>query len=458
MSVQPLTRRAILALTAGGAFTAAIPGQAWASGSTRPGAVRAPKLTAADQQIVKAIRPGRALDQLFHLTEDIGQRYAGTPGEVQAAKYLERRLEKLGLDVETPSFSVPDVNLGKIISPALDSHLCWDCRSATGAPTGAEARGRLTQAYTVVADLPAKLNNRIVLVNNGTAVKDVVAAAQERRARAVIVLATPATPPRQSGPPSLSLTTPSTIPVLTVGQVQSKDLQRIAANERTISIETVAHKVITSRNVIATSPGSGPKRARKKVMISAHYDSVIGARGANDDGSGTVLTLELARVLHKMPHFHDLQFALWGAEEIGLVGSRDYVDSLNQNDRDNIAGVFQNDMVGTSWEEAEKYWVLSYDGKANPVNEQVLAAGKRLGYAKRMSDVTERGSSDHQSFQEVGVASGNFSWRGVEAPSLLEPEYHSADDTIRDNISVERLTVSMELIGTAAYALAATKS
>jgi hypothetical protein len=54
----------------------------------------------------------------------------------------------------------------------------------------------------------------------------------------------------------------------------------------------------------------------------------------------------------------------------------------------------------------------------------------------------------------VGVPSGNFSWRGAETPALLEPEYHSADDTIEANISLERLTISMEIQGCAAYALA----
>lgn len=49
---------------------------------------------------------------------------------------------------------------------------------------------------------------------------------------------------------------------------------------------------------------------------------------------------------------------------------------------------------------------------------------------------------------------GNFSWRGVETPALLEREYHSADDTIAANISLERLTVSMEIQGSAALALA----
>ena len=63
-------------------------------------------------------------------------------------------------------------------------------------------------------------------------------------------------------------------------------------------------------------------------MVSGHYDTVIGAPGANDDGSGTVLTLEIARVLAELPTEATLRFALWGSEEQGLIGSRYHVAQL----------------------------------------------------------------------------------------------------------------------------------
>ncbi|MGL4178607.1 MAG: M28 family peptidase, partial [Dermatophilaceae bacterium] len=77
-----------------------------------------------------------------------------------------------------------------------------------------------------------------------------------------------------------------------------------------------------------------------------------------------------------------------------------------------------------------------------------------LGYEPQISPVTERGASDHHSFQEVGIASANFSWHGEATPALLEPPYHHPEDTIARNISIDRLTVSMEMIGCAAYDLA----
>ena len=110
-------------------------------------------------------------------------------------------------------------------------------------------------------------------------------------------------------------------------------------------------------------------------------------------------------------------------------------------------------MIATSWEPSEKYWVLDLRGESNPVNQAVYAVGDRMGYRAKMSDIFEMGRSDHQSFSQVGVPSGNFGWLHTDG-FILEPEYHSSDDTVARNISVERLTVAMEIQGAAAYALA----
>jgi aminopeptidase YwaD len=76
-----------------------------------------------------------------------------------------------------------------------------------------------------------------------------------------------------------------------------------------------------------------------------------------------------------------------------------------------------------------------------------------LGYDPTVRGPVARGSSDHVPFHERGIASGNFSWRGEAGPSVLEPTYHTPEDTIADNVSLERLQVSLELIGAAAYDL-----
>jgi hypothetical protein len=84
-------------------------------------------------------------------------------------------------------------------------------------------------------------------------------------------------------------------------------------------------------NVIGVLPGADPARAAEAVVIGAHYDhlGVVGGAlypGADDNASGTAVVLGLARAFAAGgPLDRTLVFALFGAEELGLVGSGHYV-------------------------------------------------------------------------------------------------------------------------------------
>jgi hypothetical protein len=477
-----LSRRGLLAGAGGLAILAA--GQpAWAADSTRPGALRAPALGTRDRLVVGGIRPARALADLHVLSERIGPRIGGTASEKAAAELALTSFRSAGCsDARLEPFPVADKFLAEIGDPdgQLPDDLCWQAGASPDAGLdGASVTGRAVDVKAATAPVwpadPAVITGAVVLADDAqhtdppTRVElraAFVLEAQRRGAAAVVLLPADLEHPRRASAASLRLvpttgSTPppwtpvATIPVLGVAQVQKRLLREdLAVRPLRLTVGTTAHRGLTSSNVFAEIPGrlgsSGPV-----VYVSGHYDSVIGAPGANDDGSGTVLTLELARVLTKLPKPEaTIRFALWGSEEQGLIGSRYHVAQLPQAERDRIRGVFQNDMVGTSWSPATRYWLLSFTGTANATTDHVAAAAKRLGYDPQISPVTQRGASDHQSFQEVGIASANFSWRGEATPALLEPPYHSPEDTIAKNISIDRLTVSMELIGCAAYALA----
>ncbi len=62
--------------------------------------------------------------------------------------------------------------------------------------------------------------------------------------------------------------------------------------------------------------GEGPA-----MLVGGHFDSVAGAPGANDDGSGVATAMELARVMSQFEWPLDIYFGFWNAEEIGLHGS-----------------------------------------------------------------------------------------------------------------------------------------
>ena len=126
------------------------------------------------------------------------------------------------------------------------------------------------------------------------------------------------------------------------------------------------------RNVMAVLPGKSARR----IYVSGHYDSLnLGDRGqaglntgaganpqasaefnhdaeapgANDDGSGTVLTMELARVFGESGIEFDatLVFICWAGEEQGLIGSGAHAQNLAAT-KTVVEAMFNNDIVGNS--------------------------------------------------------------------------------------------------------------
>src|SRR5712692_11681968 len=106
-------------------------------------------------------------------------------------------------------------------------------------------------------------------------------------------------------------------------------------------------------NVYAVLKGTDPDNAKRIVLVTGHYDSrnsdtldVTGAApGANDDASGTAVSLECARVLSKLKFPATIIFLTVAGEEQGLNGSRHFAEMARQQGW-NIEAVLDNDIVG----------------------------------------------------------------------------------------------------------------
>src|SRR5207248_664324 len=106
-------------------------------------------------------------------------------------------------------------------------------------------------------------------------------------------------------------------------------------------------------NLYAVLKGTDPESAKRIVLVAGHYDSrnsdtldVSGAApGANDDGSGTAVSLECARVLSKLKFPATIIFLTVAGEEQGLNGSKHFAEMARQQGW-NIAAVLNNDIVG----------------------------------------------------------------------------------------------------------------
>jgi hypothetical protein len=176
-------------------------------------------------------------------------------------------------------------------------------------------------------------------------------------------------------------------------------------------------------NVIGVLPGAHPTRATEAVVLGAHYDhlGLMGSAlypGADDNASGTAVVLGLARAFAAAgPPERTLVFALFGAEEIGLVGSGHYVREPTVPLTRTVA-MLNFDMVGRLRDGGLR--VGGLDSGAG-LREMVTDAARSVGVSPHLTG-SPYGSSDHSRFYGGGVPV-LFFHTGTHA------DYHRPGDT-----------------------------
>ena len=95
-------------------------------------------------------------------------------------------------------------------------------------------------------------------------------------------------------------------------------------------------------NIIAERPGTSPKAGT--IIVAAHYDTVPGSPGADDNASGVATLLEIARIFSNISTPQTLKLVFFDAEEIGLRGSLAF--TANKANLANLNGVVVMDMIG----------------------------------------------------------------------------------------------------------------
>jgi hypothetical protein len=98
-------------------------------------------------------------------------------------------------------------------------------------------------------------------------------------------------------------------------------------------------------NIIAETYGGDPENV---LVLGAHLDSEILGPGIQDDGSGSAALIEIAIQFANVNPVNKIRFAWWAAEEVGLVGSTFYVESLPDYEVESIIAYLNYDMIGSS--------------------------------------------------------------------------------------------------------------
>ena len=193
---------------------------------------------------------------------------------------------------------------------------------------------------------------------------------------------------------------------------------------------TVKTETVRVRNVIGVIEGKNPDQV---IVMGAHYDHLGTGKGytwngADDNGSGTVGVLTVAKAIMETGIKPDktMVFALWTAEEEGLLGSRYFVGNLSYP-ANNIRLNVNFDMISRYISENEKKKVAMIYTENFPVFRTITEENiKKYGIDLDVDFQPSKdppGGSDHRSFVEAGIPVMRFK------PGHRE-EYHTPADEI----------------------------
>ena len=388
-----------------------------------------------------------------------GNRAAGTPGYDASLAYAVDKMTAAGYDVTLDAFPFTYVALPTLrqIAPVVANY-------ETGAFTGT-GFGTVTAAITPVdlnlvpprastsgceaADFAGFPVGNIALIQRGTCSFGIKAVnAQAAGASAVIIFNQGNTPLREDLIVGTLLPDGATVTIPVVGGSFANGVA-LSQPGSTASIGIDPPQNVTQYNMIAESKWGDPSNV---VMAGAHLDSVLRGPGINDNGSGTAAILEVAEQMAKVRPVNKVRFALWGAEESGLVGSNAYVAGLAPEELDKIALYLNFDMVGSP-----NHVFFVYDGNdsdgvgAGPGPAGSAEIEKTFEAFYNSRDIPFKGTdfsgrSDYGAFIANGIPSGGLFtgaegvktaeevqlWGGT-AGQQYDPCYHLACDTYDNN-------------------------
>lgn len=317
--------------------------------------------TVAERLRAEAFRTHGAYEDLAWLCDRIGARLSGSPQLDQAITWAQTRLQAAGLsNVHAEPVMVPHWVRGhesaELLLPTPHRLHILGLGGSVGTPEGGlradvvvvgsfdelDRLGEAVKGKIVLFDVPFKGYGHTVVYRH-----DGAARAAKYGAVAALV--------RSVGP--VSLDTPHTgamdydpafpkIPTACVTLEASTQMRRMQDRGERIRMRLeMGGKTLPdapSANVVAEIPGT--EKPGEVVILSGHLDSWDVGQGAQDDGAGTVIAMEAARLIQALglkPR-RTIRVVLWTNEENGLRGGKAYRDAHRAEFKD-IVAAFETD-------------------------------------------------------------------------------------------------------------------
>ena len=376
-----------------------------------------------------------AYDNLRAICDAFGHRFAGSPGERGTALYLDEKLREYGLErVTAEPFRYAGWVRGEstlhVLEPVrqplralalpycpagtVEAELRWagDGEEEDFASAGAAA-GALHGTIVMTAAETGGRNGRPSSHRRDKYMRAVAAGA----AAYLYVNQNPGDMPITGGLPGGGQG-PAPIPGLGL-TFETGELLRRLLEGHTVRLRLhvdATFPEVESSNISADLPADPASPTRDELVIcGGHYDSHDISPGALDNGAGTVITLEAARVLAAVARRHGrgfartLRFCFFAAEEIGLLGSWEWVHR-HQAELDRMRFMLNLDTVGRGAPGSEALVVTGIP-ELVPYFRDVTA---RLGYPLEVRDRFSS-ASDHFPFAMNGIPTAGIGTTQLEA-------------------------------------------
>ena len=199
-------------------------------------------------------------------------------------------------------------------------------------------------------------------------------------------------------------------------------------------IDTFKIGSIESYNIIIEKQGAD---SNKWMIIGAHYDSVDESPGANDNGSGVITTLQIARVIKDLSPKIGVRIINFGAEEQGFIGSSHYVNNTLSSSDSILLMLNLDQLGGTRGKDNSKIY-CERDDDTNPSSNNAMSylmtdtLSKIISlYTNLTPVISDAYSSDYVPFEDDGMVI-----TGLYQESDYSDHYHSSTDLV-SNMDVD---------------------
>lgn len=380
---------------------------------------------------------------LGRLCDEAGGRLMGTPGNLKAMNILSEELGKHGVNVKREKIKVPGWVRGDdevIIKSPVEKRLKAIALGYVN-PLATTKSNIVYAQYGFDEDYSGiNAEGKIVLVTQENPKGkeallryEAIDIAAKHGAIVILFINT------KTGAQNLAGTgtftgDPTAIPAFSLTFEEGKWIQRLIEKNIPVEIEVTSRSYcveMESENTVVTFPG----KSNEKIVVGAHFDSWDMGQGGVDNGIGTAILFEVARLIQNFSkeNYYTIELVWFNGEELGLWGSKKYVE-MHKDDK--IKTMINMDMTGSP----TGFNAMGIDELIpflTELNERLIGFNMKAGVVN--SPWT---NSDHMPFMFAGVPT-------ITLQAHLDEEmykyYHEAGDTF-DKVNKKYLSEAAAVV------------